>query len=123
MKRKTEGIVLIAVGAVALACIIIFLGLNAPVLFIVTSLVVMGIGVSLLIDGGKSGKEASSRKDNEIVDSHTLHEEMNRDLKRDGKSSISPINMVGGLSSNTLARRDHSWSSVPDFFIKLFRRK
>ena len=48
---------------------------------------------------------------------------MNRERKARGETSIPSINNVQGASSSNLARRDHSWSSVPDFFIKLFRRK
>ena len=48
---------------------------------------------------------------------------MNRERKAKGETSLPAINNVQGASSNNLARRDHSWNSVPDFFIKLFRKK
>ena len=58
-----------------------------------------------------------------VISSKDLHESMNRERKARGETSIPSINNVQGASSSNLARRDHTWSSVPDFFIKLFRRK
>ncbi len=58
-------------------------------------------------------------KNDEIITSHSLHEKVNAERKRDGKESIPEINAFGGTSTNNLARRDKSWSSVPDFFVKL----
>ena len=76
----------------------------------------IAIGISSAI-GSKGGD------DDAVISSRDLHESMNRERKAKGESSLPSINNVQGISSNNLARRDHSWSSVPDFFIKLFRKK
>ena len=62
-------------------------------------------------------------KDNEIITSSSLHKEVNEERKREGKESIPAINNFGGTSTNNLARKDKSWSSVPDFFAKLAKGK
>ena len=123
MNRKTEGIVVIVIAVLAFALMFMFLGLDTPIFLIILFLVVLGVGISLLIDGNKAaGAAKPSRTENEIVDSHTLHDEMNRDLKRDGKSSVQAINNACGMSTGNLARKDKSWSSVPDFFAKLVKK-
>lgn len=58
-------------------------------------------------------------KNEEIITSQSLHEQVNAERKREGKNSIPAVNSFGGTSSNNLARRDKSWNSVPGFFIKL----
>jgi hypothetical protein len=68
-------------------------------------------------------KDGSSKNDEAVISSKDLHDSMNRERAAKGESSMPSINTVQGISSNNLARRDHSWSSVPDFFIKMFRRK
>ena len=62
-------------------------------------------------------------KDDEIITSSSLHKEVNEERKRAGKESIPAINNFGGTSTNNLARKDKSWSSVPDFFAKLAKGK
>ena len=58
-------------------------------------------------------------KNDEIITSQSLHEQVNAERKREGKNSIPAVNSFAGTTSNNLARRDKSWSSVPDFFVKL----
>ena len=58
-----------------------------------------------------------------IYTSKSLHEELNAERARQGKSQIPVINPCKGGSANSLARKDKSWSSVPDFFVKLFKKR
>ncbi|MBR0456131.1 MAG: hypothetical protein IJJ01_05625, partial [Firmicutes bacterium] len=82
------------------------------------------IGISVLVDGNRAiNRTNASRTDSEIVNSSKLHEEVNRELKEKGKSSIEAINTIGGVSTNNLARKDKSWNSVPDFFYKMIKGK
>lgn len=57
-----------------------------------------------------------------IYTSKSLHEEFNAERKRQGLDTMPAINPRGGGTS-TIARRDKSWSSVPSFFVKLFKKK
>ena len=68
-------------------------------------------------------KEQAMNNDNDrIITSKDLHKELNEERKRKGLNSVPAINPRGGGTS-TIARRDKSWSSVPDFFGKLFKKK
>ncbi len=123
MDRKTEGIIVIAIAIAAFAVMMFTMGLDTPMLLFIADVVALAIGISIIVDGNKAAVNTKSgHSHDEVVDSKTLHEEMNRDLKKDGKSSLPPINTIGGVSTNNLARRDHSWSSVPDFFVKLAKK-
>ena len=57
-----------------------------------------------------------------IITSKALHAELNAERKRKGLNSMPAINPRGG-GTGTIARRDKSWSSVPDFFGKLIKKK
>ena len=57
-----------------------------------------------------------------IYTSASLHEEMNAERVRQGKHEVTAINPCRGGTS-TLARKDKSWKSVPDFFIQLFQKE
>ncbi|MGX8774045.1 MAG: zf-HC2 domain-containing protein [Bacillota bacterium] len=86
-----------------------------------TLLIFVGLPIGMAVGAfSGSGEEKPSVP---AVSSKDMHESMNRDREARGEPKLPPINNVGSVSTNTLARRDHSWSSVPDFFIKLFRRK
>lgn len=123
MKKRTEGIIIIAIAVAAFLLAIGILGLDTPLLIVLLFLAVLGVGISVLVDGSRAVRSGEhSRTENEIIDSHKLHEEMNRELKNSGKSNIEAINTIGGVSTNNLARKDKSWSSVPDFFWKLIRK-
>lgn len=97
-------------------------GVSGLAILVLTVLVFVGVPLGAAIGGffGSKEKEESSEP---VVRSRDLHESMNREREKQGESSLPSINTVQGTSTNSLARRDHSWSSVPDFFIKLFRRK
>ena len=95
-------------------------GTGGLIVLILTILVFIGVPIAVGIANLTGSKDAY---DDAVISSRDLHESMNRERKAKGESSIPSINNVQGASSNTLARRDHSWNSVPDFFIKLFRRK
>lgn len=60
-------------------------------------------------------------KNEQIITSQTLHDQVNAERRREGKSDIPEINAVGGASTGNLARRDKSWNSVPGFFAKMFK--
>lgn len=77
----------------------------------------IAIGISSAFDSDKQPETPDT-----VIRSRDLHESMNRERESQGEASIPSINNVQGVSSNNLARRDHSWNSVPDFFIKLFRK-
>lgn len=62
------------------------------------------------------------KDDDKINSSKNLHEEVNRERKAKGEPTVPQINTLGGISTNNIAARDKSWSSVPDFFIKLFKK-
>lgn len=123
MKKRTEGIIIIALAVAGFLLAIMFLGLDTPLLLVLVFLAVLGVGISVLVDGNKAVRsEGHFRAEDEIVDSRKLHEEMNQELEKSGKSSLEAINTIGGISTNNLARKDKSWSSVPDFFWKLIRK-
>ena len=62
------------------------------------------------------------KNDDKVVSSKDLHEKLNEERKAEGKYSIPAINS-GQTSTNTYARKDKSWSSVPDFFYKMIKGK
>ena len=59
--------------------------------------------------------------DDKIINSSTIQNELNEDRKRKGLHELPPVNPINGGTS-TLARKDKSWNSVPDFFRKLFKK-
>lgn len=61
------------------------------------------------------------KKNDGIITSKDLHEQMNRENAKDGKTTIPAINATMGTSTNNLARRDKSWNSVPDFFAQMIK--
>lgn len=63
-------------------------------------------------------------KNNEekIISSKSLHDEMNAERKKQDLGEIPAVNALSGGTS-TIARKDKSWSSVPDFIVKLFKKK
>ena len=124
MDRKTEGTIVIIVAVVALAVMFITMGLDTPMLLFVAAFIALIIGISIIVDGNKAvANTKTGHPDDEIVDSKMLHKEMNHDRAKEGKPSIPAINTYGGVSTNNLARRDKSWSSVPDFFVKLGKKE
>ena len=124
MKKRIEGIIIIAMAVLAGIGAFVFMGLDTPLLLVLLFLVMLGIGISVLLDGNRAiNKSNAARTDNEVINSSKLHEEVNQELKQKGKSSIEAINTIGGVSTNNLARKDKSWSSVPDFFYKMIQGK
>ncbi|MBR0128061.1 MAG: zf-HC2 domain-containing protein [Firmicutes bacterium] len=98
------------------------LGVGGLILLALTLLFFFGVPIVLAVSGMTiydSYKDDADR----AISSKDLHASMNREREARGEASLPAINNVQGASSNTLARRDHSWSSVPDFFIKMIRRK
>ena len=124
MKKRIEGIIIIAMAVLAGIGAFVFMGLDTPLLLVLLFLVMLGIGISVLVDGNRAiNKSNASRTDNEVINSSKLHEEVNQELKQKGKSSIEAINTIGGVSTNNLARKDKCWNSVPDFFYKMIKGK
>jgi uncharacterized membrane protein YfcA len=122
VKKRIEGIIIIAMVVLAGIGAFVFMGLDTPLLLVLLFLVMLGIGISVLLDGNRAiNKSNAARTDNEVINSSKLHEEVNQELKQKGKSSIEAINTIGGVSTNNLARKDKSWNSVPDFFYKLIK--
>ena len=124
MKKRIEGIIIIAMAVLAGIGAFVFMGLDTPLLLVLLFIAILGIGISVLIDGNRAiNNSNASRTDNEVINSSKLHEEVNQELKQKGKSSIEAINTIGGVSTNNLARKDKSWNSVPDFFYKMIKCK
>ena len=59
--------------------------------------------------------------DDKIINSSTIQNELNEERKRKDLHELPPVNPINGGTS-TLARKDKSWNSVPDFFRKLFKK-
>ena len=95
-------------------------GTGGMVVLILSVLFFVGIPIAIAVSGFSG---FGSKDDETVITSRDLHDSMNRERKAKGEAALPSVNNVQGLSSNNLARRDHSWSSVPDFFIKLFRKK
>jgi len=122
MKKRIEGFIIITVAVLAGIGAFVFMGLETPLFLIVVFIVMLGIGISVLVDGNRTiNRSNASRMDHEIVNSSRLHEEVNQELKKKGKSGIEAINTLWGVSTNNLARKDKTWNSVPDFFYKLIK--
>jgi len=96
-------------------------GTGGCVVLALALLFFIGIPVAIGIAGVLGSGSKSSTSDT-VVTSRDLHRSMNREREAKGESSLPSINTVQGASTSNLARRDHSWSSVPDFFIKMFRK-
>ena len=95
------------------------LGTGKMIVLILAILFFIGIPIAIALSGFSG---FNSKGDETVITSSVLHDSMNREREAKGEASLPSINNVQGVSSNNLARRDHSWSSVPDFFIKLFRK-
>ena len=90
--------------------------LDMPMIFVITIVFVIAVCVGAFL-------QRKDKKTDDVTTSKDLHEQMNRENEREGKTPTPAINATMGTSSNNLARRDHSWSSVPDFFIKLLKER
>lgn len=122
MKKRIEGFIIITVAVLVGIGAFVFMGLETPLFLILVFIVMLGIGISVLVDGNRTiNRSNASRMDHEIVNSSRLHEEVNQELKKKGKSGIEAINTLWGVSTNNLARKDKTWNSVPDFFYKLIK--
>ena len=97
------------------------LGVSGCVVFGLAILIFVGMPVAMAIGGVMGSGEEDNAKAGQPLRSSDLHEQMNRERREKGEAELPSINTVQGTSTNNLARRDHSWSSVPDFFVKLVR--
>jgi len=66
--------------------------------------------------------DMSTLDKDKIYTSKSLQEEMNAERMLEGKEPLPAINPLRG-GTGTLARKDRSWKSVPDFFLKAFKKK
>ena len=125
MDRRMEGIILIGVAVIGFLVMFFFLGLDTPIILFFLALIILGIGISVLVDGNKAVTQSkSTRPEDAIVDYANYDADpADGERKRHGKSGIEAINTYGGVSTNNLARKDKSWNSVPDFFIKMKKNK
>lgn len=99
-------------------------GTAGCIVLALTVLFFVGVPVAMGIAGLTGSREEGKGSTSDVaVSSKDLHADMNRERTAKGEESLPSINTVQGMSTNNLARRDHSWSSVPDFFVKLFRKK
>lgn len=65
-----------------------------------------------------------TEKNDQIICSADLHRQFNEERKRQGLEEIpAGLTSCSCGSSGNLARKDKSWSSVFDFFQKMFKRK
>ena len=98
------------------------LGAGGLIVLALALLFFVGVPIALAISGltiQNSNKDDADR----VISSKDLHASMNREREAKGDASLPSINTVSGVSTNSLARKDKSWSSVPDFFIKMIRKK
>ena len=98
------------------------LGVGGLIVLALALLFFVGVPIVLAISGvtmHDSNKDDADR----VISSKDLHASMNREREASGDASLPSINTVAGVSTNSMARKDKSWSSVPDFFIKMIRRK
>lgn len=58
-----------------------------------------------------------------VVTTKGLLREVNEEREKQGLHEVPEINSASGASTGTMARKDKSFKSVPDFFIKLFSKK
>lgn len=58
----------------------------------------------------------SGKKNNKSVNSQLLHNDLNEELRRHGKTVMRPING----ETNTYARQDKTWKNAGDFFLQMF---
>ena len=66
-------------------------------------------------------KEPETTRDN-IITSKELQRQINEERIRQGLESMPEINSACCVSTGNLARKNKSFSSAPDFYIKLFTR-
>ena len=78
------------------------------IMFIIIVLIMAAIGG---IMGLRSGI-----KDNKSVSSRILHDNLNEERRRQGKTVMRPISG----ETNTYARQDKTWKNAGDFFIQMF---
>ena len=108
-----------------------FIGKIEIIIICTTLLIIFSVWDFLRTRFGKKDKEkqAAERSPNlssfdqdKIYTSKSLLQEMNEERALKGKPPLPAINPLQGGTS-TIARKDKSWKSVPDFFAKLLKRK
>lgn len=103
------------------------IGTGGCIVLVLALLFFIGLPIAFAVGGIAADRDdredGRTENDDAVISSKDLHEDMNRERAAKGEENIPAINTVQGASTSNLARRDHSWSSVPDFFIKMFRKK
>ena len=80
MKKRIEGFIIITVAVLAGIGAFVFMGLETPLFLIIVFIVMLGVGISVLVDGNRTiNRSNASRMDHEIVNSSRLHEEVNQE--------------------------------------------
>ena len=67
-------------------------------------------------------RKPEDNNQDDIITSNSLRNEMNAERRSMGLEDMPEINNTCCISTGNLARKDKSFSSVPDFFIKLFKK-
>ena len=92
------------------------------IIFIVLALVIVSAILSAR-DKKKSSTDqptdASQDAAAPIYSSQNLHQKLNEERRREGKTAVQAINNMGGANSGTMASQDRSWDNVADFFVKM----
>ena len=108
-----------------------FIGKIEIIIICTVLLIIFSVWDFLRTRFGKKDKEkqAAERSPNmssfdqdKIYTSKSLQQEMNEERALKGKPPLPSINPLRGGTS-TIARKDKSWKSVPDFFAKLLKKK
>ena len=67
------------------------------------------------------------KEDSEGVESvsttKTMLKDVNEEREKQGLHQVPEINSASGANTGAMARKDKSFNSVPDFFVKLFSKK
>ncbi|MGI6767295.1 MAG: hypothetical protein ACOX4R_08855 [Lentihominibacter sp.] len=96
--------------------------LNIPFGFITILIIAVAVIILAIIYFAAPKKEDKKEPpEAQYASSQTLTDELNKERKKEGKYTITPINS-GSTSTSTYARKDKSYSNTIDFFVKLFKK-
>ena len=70
----------------------------------------------------KRPKEDGEGPEN-VITTKSMLNDINVEREKKGLHQVPEINNASGANTGTIARKDKSYKSVPDFFIKLFSKK
>ena len=90
-----------------------------PILIFAVLIVAVIAMVYFFFNRPKEDSEGSES----VITTKEMLQDVNEEREKEGLHQIPEINSASGASTGTLARKDNSFSSVPDFFKKLFSKK